>query len=52
MVQAVATGALPSIAAGRRAVRASFEPVVFQPRRAADWDTAAARLAALVAAPR
>jgi rhamnulokinase len=38
MVQAVATGLLPDVAAGRRAVEASVEQAIYEPRLSADWD--------------
>jgi rhamnulokinase len=50
LVQAVATGHLPDIAAGRHAVAASFQQVVYEPRAADDWDAASVGFAALVAA--
>jgi rhamnulokinase len=40
LVQAVATGYLPDIAAGRRAVVASEEQKIFEPRNSGDWDAA------------
>jgi rhamnulokinase len=40
LVQAVATGYLPDIAAGRRAVGASEEQKIFEPRDSGEWDTA------------
>jgi rhamnulokinase len=50
LVQAVTTGHLADIAAGRRAVAASFQQAVYQPRAAEDWDAAAVGFSALVAA--
>jgi rhamnulokinase len=49
LVQAVATGHLPDIAAGRRAIAASFQQLVYEPRVTDDWDAAAIGFAALVA---
>ena len=43
LVQAIATGHLPDLAAGRRAVAASVPQTTFVPRPAADWDAAFAR---------
>ncbi len=52
LVQALATGHLPDLAAGRRAIAASVPLTTYTPRAAsATWDTASARFAALVAAP-
>jgi rhamnulokinase len=42
LVQAVATGLLPDIAAGRAAVAASAEQAIFEPHASADWDAAIA----------
>ena len=50
LVQAVALGLLPDIAAGRGAVAASFEQVIYQPRVSADWDAAIVGFDALVSA--
>jgi rhamnulokinase len=50
IVQAVATGHLADIAAGRRAVAASFQQAAYQPRAADDWDAASVGFSALVAA--
>ncbi len=49
VVQAVALGQLPSIAAGRAAVALSEQQVVYEPRAAADWDAAIVGFAGLVA---
>ncbi len=43
LVQAVACGALASLAAGRALVRRSFEPRLFTPRRPTAWTEAAKR---------
>jgi rhamnulokinase len=43
MMQAVATGHLPSIAAGRAAISASIQSRSFEPHRSDAWDTAYAR---------
>jgi rhamnulokinase len=51
LVQAVASGQLPTIAAGRAAVAASVQQTIFEPRAAGDWNAAYARLDALVGAP-
>jgi len=40
LVQAVAAGHLPDIAAGRRAVEAMSAPAVYQPRPGGAWETA------------
>jgi rhamnulokinase len=40
LVQAVATGLLPDITAGRRAVTASEEQEIFEPADSGDWDDA------------
>ena len=50
LVQAVATGHLPDIAAGRRAVAASVPQVTFVPQATADWDAAFLRFTALLRA--
>jgi rhamnulokinase len=50
LVQAVACGALPDIAAGRQAVAASCEQTVYEPRPAAGWEDAIARFEGLAAA--
>ncbi len=48
VLQAVATGALPDLAAGRRAVAASFERETFTPGPAAPWDEAWQRFQRLI----
>lgn len=48
LVQAIATGHLADITAGRKAVGASVDLAIFTPRATVDWDTAFARFAALV----
>lgn len=50
LVQAVASGRLPDIAAGRRAVAASEAQEVFEPRDSDDWDRAFVGFDALVRA--
>ena len=50
LVQAVATGYLQDIAAGRRAVAASEEQKIFEPRDSGDWDASFAGFDALVQA--
>lgn len=52
VVQAIAAGALPSLAAGRAAVAASAPQTVYQPRGAGDWDAAIVGFDALVGAER
>ena len=41
--QALALGHLPSLSAARNVIRASFEPVTYQPESAAEWKTQFAR---------
>lgn len=48
LVQAIALGHVPSLAAAREIVRHSFELKTFAPRDAAQWDAAAARFEKLV----
>lgn len=48
LVQAVACGALPDIAAGRVAVAASVSQTTFEPRPSADWDAALAGFSGLL----
>ena len=50
LVQAIATGYLPDIAAGRQAIAASVDLASFEPHPAVDWDAAFARFASLVQA--
>lgn len=50
LVQAVATGHLSDIAAGRRAIAASFPQTTYRPQDSGDWDAAAIGFNALVAA--
>ncbi|NTU81133.1 MAG: rhamnulokinase [Chloroflexales bacterium] len=50
LVQAVATGHLPDIAAGRQASARSTTQLVYKPRDAGDWDAAIVGFEALVAA--
>ncbi|MBU6409706.1 MAG: rhamnulokinase [Verrucomicrobia bacterium] len=49
LVQAIALGHLPSLAAAREVVRNSFELKTIMPRDAAQWDAAAARFEKLLA---
>lgn len=49
LVQALAGGHLPDLAAGRRAIAASTQPIVYNPRDSADWDAAIVGFEALVA---
>lgn len=48
LVQAVASVALPSIAAGRAAVAASAQQATYEPRTSAAWDDAVARFERLI----
>jgi rhamnulokinase len=48
-VQALALGHLPSLAAARNVIRASFEPTTYQPESAADWEKQFARFDRLLA---
>jgi rhamnulokinase len=48
LVQAVALGHLPDIAAGRAAVAASFEQTIYEPRGSGEWDAAVARFAEIL----
>jgi rhamnulokinase len=48
LVQAVALGHLPDIAAGRAALAASVQQATYEPREGGDWDAAAASFDALV----
>ncbi|HEU5103009.1 MAG TPA: hypothetical protein VFU22_28495, partial [Roseiflexaceae bacterium] len=50
MVQAVARGDLPDIAAGRAAVAASFEQAIYEPRPAGAWLAALTRFEQLIGA--
>jgi len=50
LVQAMATGHLSDLASGRRAVAASTQQIVYEPRDSADWDAAYERFEALVQA--
>ena len=47
LVQALALGHLPSLAASREVVRNSFEVTTFHPQAAAEWQAAGARFAKL-----
>ena len=49
LVQAMAAGHLPDLAAGRRAVAASVSQASYAPRASADWEAAIIGFAALVA---
>ncbi len=51
LVQALATGTLPNLAAGRRAVAASVPLASYAPCDTAAWDAAYARFEALVTGP-
>jgi rhamnulokinase len=48
LVQAIATGHLPSLAAGRAAVAASVTRQTYEPRATERWEAALARVEALV----
>jgi rhamnulokinase len=48
LVQAVARGVVPDLAAGRAALLASVEQVIYEPRASADWDAAIVGFDALV----
>ena len=50
MIQAIATGHLPTIAAGRRAIAASIEQRTFEPRANAAWQAAFTRFERLLSA--
>jgi rhamnulokinase len=50
LVQAVASGYLPDIAAGREAIAASVQQATYEPHASGDWDAAFTRFAALVQA--
>ena len=50
LVQAVALGPLPKIAAGRAAMAMSYEQTTYEPRPLGDWDAAIIRVDALVGA--
>lgn len=50
LVQAIATGYLPDLAAGRRAVAASLPQTRYAPRNSANWDAAIVAFEALLAA--
>jgi rhamnulokinase len=50
LVQAMAAGEIGSVAEGRDVVRASVEPVSYEPVETAEWDEARARFGSLVAA--
>jgi hypothetical protein len=49
MIQAIATGHLPDIAAGRRAIAASIAQRTFEPGAAAGWQAAFERFERLAA---
>ncbi|HMQ33610.1 MAG TPA: rhamnulokinase family protein [Chloroflexaceae bacterium] len=49
LVQAIATGHLPDLAAGRRAAAASVPQTLYAPRESGDWDAAIVGFEALVA---
>jgi rhamnulokinase len=48
LIQSIALGHLPSLAAAREVVRNSFELKTFTPEHSAQWDTAAARFEKLL----
>lgn len=48
LIQAIALGHLPSLAAGREAIRRSFDMGQFQPQDAAQWQSAFARMQKLM----
>jgi rhamnulokinase len=48
VVQGVATGHLPDIAAGRRAIEASVQLKTYEPKASGDWDSLFGRFAALL----
>jgi rhamnulokinase len=50
VVQAIATGKLPNLAAGRAAVAASADLAVYEPHNGDTWDVAVVGFDALVAA--
>jgi len=50
LVQAVALGMLPDIAAGRAAVARWFEQITYEPRVSADWDATIVGFDALISA--
>jgi hypothetical protein len=50
-VQAVATGYLPDIDSGRRAIAASVQQTTYEPDSSVDWDAAYARFVQLVGHP-
>ncbi len=49
MVQAIGSGHLPDLAAGRRAIAASVQLDLYEPRPGADWEAAFARFNRLLA---
>lgn len=48
VVQAIATGHLPDLAAGRRAIAASVHQTIYNPALSSDWDNAYSRFAKLM----
>jgi len=50
LMQAIALGTLPDIAAGRAALARSFEQIIYQPHASGDWDAAIVGFDALVGA--
>lgn len=50
VVQAIATGHIPDLALGRRAVSASVRQTIYSPRDSGDWDAAIVGFEGLVAA--
>ncbi len=51
LLQALAIGYLPDLAAGRRAVAASVRQTIYEPDPQADWEEASVRFAALLGVP-
>jgi rhamnulokinase len=48
LIQAIAAGLLPDIAAGRRALAESLPLERYEPRKGADWDAAYVRFQKLL----
>ncbi|GAA5483519.1 rhamnulokinase [Haloferula sargassicola] len=49
IVQMIATGHLPDLAAGRRLIRGSFDFQTYQPRQSGDWEKALGRFRGILA---
>jgi sugar (pentulose or hexulose) kinase len=49
LAQLMATGEISSLEQGREIIRASFEPVVFEPKTSTEWDEKAGRFESLSA---